>query len=119
MPDADTLAFDAFWAWLQKHPNCILRAGAGDVVVFDHDEHHWSFGVDPDGGVLYVQCLRGKQTIAEVSLHIEDVAYVQSHLADEDEWFFDLCDQNQQVLYYFVLSHGFEDAVGTSVSHLN
>src|ERR671935_111677 len=31
---AATLSFGAFWTWLQAHPNCILRAGTPEVVLY-------------------------------------------------------------------------------------
>jgi len=34
---AATLSFQAFWTWLQAHPNCILRAGTPEVVLYDDD----------------------------------------------------------------------------------
>ena len=38
-----TLPFDTFWNWLMLHPNCILRAGTADAVIFDDDDLHWHF----------------------------------------------------------------------------
>ena len=33
-----TLTFDKFWTWIQAHPNCILRAGTPESVIFDDDD---------------------------------------------------------------------------------
>ena len=41
-PVATTLTFPKFWTWLQGHVNCIVRAGTPEVVLFDHDDFHWT-----------------------------------------------------------------------------
>ncbi len=41
--DSPTLAFDEFWRWLVLHPNCIVRAGTADSVLYDDDDLHWHF----------------------------------------------------------------------------
>ena len=28
-----TLSFEAFWTWLQQHPNCVLRVATPDAVL--------------------------------------------------------------------------------------
>ena len=30
-----TLPFEKFWNWLVTHPNCILRAGTPEAVLYD------------------------------------------------------------------------------------
>ena len=59
-----TLSFENFWAWLQAHSNCVLRAGTPEVVLFDHDDYHWHMSAE-DEGVLLVQLIRGKELVGE------------------------------------------------------
>ena len=37
-----TLSFTTFWEWLKAHPNCILRAGTREAVVFVRDKRDLS-----------------------------------------------------------------------------
>ena len=39
--DLTTLSFDEFWEWLMGHPNCILRAGTPDTILFDDEDFYW------------------------------------------------------------------------------
>lgn len=107
-----TLSFDTFWSWLLRHPNCILRAGTADAVLFDDEDLHWHFAAD--GPLLYAQVIRGKRLMGELVLDSEAVAYVQS-LGEEPagEWAFELVSEDateRRAAYFFVLSHGYEDS---------
>ena len=103
------MSFDQFWSWVQSHPNCILRLGTIDSIVYDHEDHHWRFGVEQKG-TAYVQMVRGKRIISEVLINPNEITYV-SHEAGEtgEEYFFDLHDESHRVLFYFVLSHGTDE----------
>jgi len=108
---AATLAFDAFWNWLQAHPNCIVRAGTPESVLYDDEELHWHFTAEgPD--TLVVQVLRGKRLVGEVLVAPADVAYVQAVAGEEeDEYVFELITETETdrvAAYYFVLSHAYE-----------
>ena len=59
---AETLAFDAFWTWLQAHPNCIIRAGTPEAVLYDDEDLHWHFTAE-GSDTLVVQVLRGKRLV--------------------------------------------------------
>ena len=60
-----TLPFDAFWSWLQAHPNCIIRAGTPEAVLYDDDDLHWHFSAEgPD--TFLVQLQRGKKLVGEM-----------------------------------------------------
>lgn len=114
-----TLTFEQFWRWFQRHPNCLLRAGTTDTVIYDFNDYHWYPGVESDGNV-FVQMLRGKQLIAEIVVNPAEVAFVRAQAGDrEGEFVFDLCDDTERVLYYFVLSHGYDDEEGVDVRHWN
>ncbi|MDX1502523.1 MAG: hypothetical protein R3325_09170 [Thermoanaerobaculia bacterium] len=106
-----TLTFDVFWNWLLLHPNCIVRAGTGDAVLYDDEDLHWHFAAD--GATLYVQIIRGKRLMGELILDSERIAYVQELGEErEGEWAFELIaetDTDRVALYYFILSHGFEE----------
>ena len=56
----DSLPFEQFWAWVQSHPNCILRVANASMVLFDDDDYHWHFGVETET-VCFVQVIRGKR----------------------------------------------------------
>ena len=106
-----TLPFDAFWSWLLLHPNCIVRAGTVDAVLYDDDDLHWHFAVD--GATVYVQVIRGKRLLGELILDSERVSYVEDLGEErEGEWAFELISESETdrvALYYFILTHGFED----------
>ena len=101
------LSFEQFWNWLQSHPNCILRAGTIDSIVYDHEDHHWRFHLGDDGTAC-AQMIRGKRLIAEVLIDPKEVAFVGRSTNDREEFLFDLHDSGQRVLYYFAMTHDFD-----------
>jgi len=107
-----TLTFATFWQWLMQHPNCILRVGTRDALLFDDDDLHWSFATD--GPLAFVQVIRGKRLMGELAVDSERVAYVQALGEEpEGEWPFELVNEGGTELaaaYSFVLSHGFEES---------
>ncbi|WP_237065663.1 hypothetical protein [Microbulbifer guangxiensis] len=106
-----SLTFKEFWPWLAEHPNCILRAGSADSVVYDDDDYHWRF-TEEDPRTLLVQVMRGKRPVAELFIEPEHIASVQASPGESGEYNFDLLVEWQgqtQVAYFFVLTHGFED----------
>jgi hypothetical protein len=111
MEDSVTLAFDAFWEWLVTHPNCIVRAGTPEAVVFDDEDLHWHFA-SVDDGVPIVQVLRGKRLMGELVLMPEQISYVQGSTAEQEgEFVFELIaetDAERFVAYFFVMAHGYD-----------
>jgi len=110
--DQPTLPFDVFWNWLVSHPNCILRAGTPEAVIYDDEDLHWVFTKEePD--TLVVQILRGKILVGEILLIPDQIAFVQGLRGEsEHEFIFELISENdveRAVSYFFVLVHGFED----------
>jgi len=107
-----TLSFDDFWQWVLAHPNCILRAGTPDAVIYDDDDLHWHFAAE-GADVLVIQVIRGKRLMGEILLQPERVAYVQSFQSETDEeHVFELISETETertAPYFFVLSHGIED----------
>ncbi|MEM6794080.1 MAG: hypothetical protein AAF725_08855 [Acidobacteriota bacterium] len=105
-----TLPFDAFWAWLSQHTNCILRVGTPEVVLYDDDDLHWQFFAE-DSRTLLVQLVRGKRLAGEMLVDPELIAYVELNEGDQEgEFVFDLVSENENeriVSYYIVLTHGF------------
>lgn len=106
-----TLAFDAFWSWLITHPNCILRAGTQDAVIYDDDDLHWHFATEgPD--TLLIQLVRGKRLMSEIFLGREQITYVQTTPGEEDgEFLFELISEGEAervVRFFFVLSHAYD-----------
>ena len=105
-----TLSFDTFWHWVEAHPNCIIRAGTPEVVLYDDDDLHWHFTAEgPD--TFLVQLQRGKKLVGEIALVPADVAYVQGVSGEEDEYVFELISETQAdrvAAYHFVLSHGYD-----------
>jgi hypothetical protein len=114
-----TMSLEQFWSWVQKHPNCIVRVSREDMVLFDHEDHHWYLGVDTEAGLLFVQTLRGKHVIGEFGIRSQDVVYVECLPPEEDEWAFQLHGDDQEVRYLFVMAHPYEDQHPVSMSQLN
>ena len=112
MPEPTTLPFDSFWNWLVAHPNCVLRAGTPDAVLYDDDDLHWHFASE-GSETLLVQVLRGKRFVGEILLQPEQVSYVQGAEGEQEgEYAFELISENEQgrfAVYFFVLTHGFEE----------
>jgi hypothetical protein len=114
-----SLPLERFWAWLEAHLGCIIQAGSLEMVLHDHEDHHWRVSPEDEGRVL-VQMLRGKRPVAEVVMNPAEVAYVQVQPGErEEEFFFDLCDDRGEVVYFFVLSHDFEGEEANSSEHWN
>lgn len=110
--DPVTLPFDTFWGWLMNHPNCVLRAGTPEAVLYDDEDLHWYFGNEgPE--TLLVQLIRGKRLAGELLLAPEPVTYVQGVAGDQEgEYIFEAIEEaggERQVLYFFVLAHGFDE----------
>src|SRR5438046_9339527 len=92
---AATLSFQAFWTWLQAHPNCILRAGTPEVVLYDDDDLHWHFAVEGDD-TRVVQLIRGKTLVGEIVVAPGDITYVQGVAREaEDEYMFELTSETE------------------------
>lgn len=106
-----TLPFDAFWNWLLRHPNCILRAGTADAVLYDDASFHWFFAAEEER--LFVQVIRGKRLVGEILLDPDQVAYVESFAEErEGEFAFEAIGESateRRVICFFVLSHGFDE----------
>ncbi|MDX1384552.1 MAG: hypothetical protein R3190_12950, partial [Thermoanaerobaculia bacterium] len=106
-----TLSFQNFWSWLVAHPNCILRAGTPETVIYDDDDLHWHFAnAGPE--TMVVQLLRGKRLVGELLVQPEAVSYVQGYEGDHDEFVFELISENERERassYFFVLSHAYDD----------
>ena len=109
--DELTLSFEPFWSWLSGHPNCILRAGTPETVLYDDEDLHWHFASEGSGTML-VQVLRGKRLLGELLVEPDQVAYVQASPGDDEgEFVFELIVENeadQVASWFFVLSHGYE-----------
>jgi hypothetical protein len=103
----DTLSFDALWAWLQGHLNCIQRVATSDAVLFDDADLHWYLG--PLDGTEVVQVIRGKRLMGEILIDPERVSYVQA-LGEESagEFVFEAISETETervAAYSFVMSH--------------
>ena len=115
-----TLPFEKFWAWLQGHSNCIVRAGTPDMLLFDHDDYHWHLTLErEEESLLLVQLVRGKDLVGELILMPNDVAYVQCEPGEGEEFVFECIvegEASREAAYHFVLSHAYEEAEPTSKS---
>ncbi len=108
-----TMPFEEFWRWLLAHPNCILRAGTPDSMLYDDDDLHWHFAAEgPE--TLLVQVLRGKRLLGELLVDPEHITYVQAVPVERpDEHAFELIVENDSerfAAYTFTLIHGVEEA---------
>ena len=106
-----TLDFQTFWRWLVVHPNCILRAGTPEAVLYDDDDLHWHFAMENERTLL-IQVLRGKRLVGELLLEPEQVAYVEAVSQEQpDEHTFELiteAENDRFAAFFFVLVHGYD-----------
>ena len=117
LPDeTPTLSFDEFWDWIVRHPNCILRAGTQDAVLYDDEDYHWHFAIEGPDTPL-VQVIRGKRLLGELLIARDRIAFVQGAPGDvEGEHVFDLVVETEAehlTAYFFVTSHAYESAAGS------
>ncbi len=93
-----------------QHPDCIVRAGTPECVIYDDDELHWTF-TEEEPQTLVVQVLRGKLLVGELLIAPDQIAYVQGTTTDrDDEYLFELITETEVdrfPAYFFVLVHGF------------
>ena len=112
-----TLTFDDFWEWVAVHPNCILRAGIQNSVIYDDEDYHWQFAQD-NPETLLVQVIRGKRLVGEFAVYRERVAYVQSMAGDQEgEVLFEAVaadEAESPLVCFFVMSHGFDVEIDDS-----
>ena len=115
-----TLSFAEFWNWLLGHPDCILRAGTPEAILYDDDGLHWTFS-EEEPQTMVVQVLRGKLLVGELLIAPDQIAYVQGLTPDhENEFVFELVIETETerfAAYFFVLVHGYsgdrdEEAAG-------
>ena len=109
---ATTLPFDKFWQWLSAHPNCIVRAGTPEVILFDHDDFHWHLAVEDDL-VCIVQLARGKELVGEMVVLAADIAYVQCEMTEHEEFICECIVEGEaarEAVYHFVMAHGYDEA---------
>jgi hypothetical protein len=119
-----TLAFDRFWRWLKRHPNCILRAASVDAFLHDQEAFHWHLEEDADRSPV-VQLISGKQLVAELVLDVRDVIYVEATPEEGGEpgqYLFEVVGGSREepfAVYHFLLAHGFEEEGGhpTGLKH--
>ncbi|WP_160153026.1 hypothetical protein [Microbulbifer sp. ALW1] len=112
MADSNKKSLQEFWPWLADHCNCILRAGSPDSILYDDEDFHWRFAQE-NPQTLLVQLVRGKRLVGEIFVEPELISAVRATPGDKDEVIFDLmaeADGQEQVLYYFVMAHGFDDS---------
>ena len=110
--DQPTMPFAAFWSWLVRHPDCIVRAGTPEAVLYDDDDLHWHF-IEEEPGTLVAQVLRGKLLVGELLIAPDQIAFVQGNRGDRDgEFVFELMTETESesfASYFFVLIHGFDE----------
>lgn len=105
-----TLPFEQFWQWLQAHCNCILRAGTPDCVLFDHEDYHWHLAAEDDLTQL-LQLVRGKELVGEIVVLSSEIAYVQGHPPEHEEFVFECVVETphgREAAYHFVMAHEFD-----------
>lgn len=111
MDEPLTLPFEQFWGWLVTHPNCILRAGTPEAVLYDDEDLHWHFATEA-GTTLLIQLVRGKRLSGELLVEPEQISYVQGYTGDREGEFVFECVMESEVeqvaAYFFVLTHGYE-----------
>lgn len=113
-------SLDDFWSWLQMHPNCILRAGTPEIILFDDEDYHWVlWNESPE--TRNIQLMHGKRAVAEMFVVAELVDSVHAFPAEaEGEFIFELLNLksgNAFVTYFFVMSHGPDEPEGDGRVH--
>ena len=108
-----TLAFDRFWRWLKRHPDCLLRAGTPDAFLYDQDDLHWRLDEDEERAPT-VRLLRGKALLAELVFEVRDILFVQvtpDPDGGEGQHLFEIIGGGDEpyAIYHFLLAHGFEE----------
>ncbi len=109
-----TLAFDRFWRWLKRHPNCILRAGTSDAYLYDQEDLHWHLEEDEDRTPT-IQVLAGKQLLGEIVIEAREVMFVQAMPdpdGDQGQFLFELVGgsgEEPYAAYHVVVAHGFDE----------
>lgn len=106
-----TISFEQFWAWLQLHPNCIVRISTPDAAIYDDEDFHWYVG--PVQDEMVAQLLKGKRMVAELLISPANISYVQDLGEErEGEHVFEAISENATerfAAYAFVMSHGLEE----------
>jgi hypothetical protein len=120
--DNVTLSFPEFWAWLINHPNCVLRAGSPEAVLYDEEELHWHFTAEgPE--MFVVQLLRGKRLLGELLVAPEQISFVNGTEGDrEGEFLFELVQETEDdrfVAYFFIMAHGLDHESQSSTSRVH
>lgn len=115
---AAPLTFEQFWKWLNSHRNCLVRAGSGDVMLFDHEMLHWDFFDEPEGEAV-CQLIAGKALVGELVIERSEVLFVQASVDLDDpqrgHWMFECMaggGGESVPLASFVLVHGMETPAG-------
>ena len=107
-----SLSFEDFWRWISGHPNCILRAGTPEAVIYDDEDLHWRFAAE-DEETLLVQLIRGKRLLGELSIRPDQISFVQAVPQErEDEHVFELISDAGNrpfAAYFFVMIHGYDE----------
>ena len=107
-----TLSLEAFWSWIVLHPNCIIRAGTPEAVLYDDDDLHWYLGPESDDTLL-VQLLHGKRAIGELFIDTRQVAHVQALPGErQGEHLFELISTAAGEPFspwFFVMIHGMDE----------
>ena len=105
------VSFEDFWQWINGHPNCILRAGTPEAVIYDDEDLHWRFATEDDETFL-VQLIRGKRLLGELFIRPDQISFVQAvPLEREDEHVFELISDAGNrpfAAYFFVMTHGYK-----------
>jgi hypothetical protein len=88
-----------------------VRAGTPEVVLFDHDDFHWTLLAEDDT-TRVVQLARGKELVGELVLFPTEIAYVQTEPGEQEgEFLFDCMIETEsarEVAYHFVMAHPYE-----------
>jgi hypothetical protein len=111
-----SLPFEKFWAWISAHPNCIVRAGTPEVILFDQEEFHWHL-THEDERTCIVQLARGKELIGELLMFIEDIAYVHCEMSENDEFVCECIietETRRDAAYNFVMAHAYDESESPS-----
>ena len=66
-----------------------------------------------DDATYVVQLARGKELVGEVVLLVQDIAYVQCEMSDNEEYVCECIVESEharEAVYHFVMAHAYDEA---------
>lgn len=81
-------------------------------MLLDHESFHWDVISEEEEGTEVLQLLKGKELIGEIVVVASDISYVHCPPGDPEQHMFECVIETsaaREVVYHFVLAHGFDE----------